>query len=153
VCDHPEREALDRALALDTAGFRRIAKRFDLGEASLFRHAVSHLPAALAQAVEIEQACRAERLALDLLKLRERVTAAIDRADGTDDAGLVRAVAEARKTTEVLARVAGVIETRVTVNLTASPEWTALVALLLAALDAYPQARSAVVAALDRAAL
>src|SRR4051794_26958578 len=105
VCDHPEREALDRALALDTAGFRRIAKRFGLGEASLFRHAVRHLPATLVQSLDIERACRAESLALDLLALRDRVAMAIDRADGSD-AALLRAVAEARKINETLARVA-----------------------------------------------
>jgi hypothetical protein len=151
VCDHPERDDIDRALALEAGAIRDVAGRFALARSSVFRHAVAHIPATLAQAVEIEQVCRAERLLLDLLSLRENVASAIERADGTDDAALLRAVAEARKLIETFAKVAGVIETRVTVNLTASPEWTALVGLVLDALDPYPPARNAVVAALDRA--
>lgn len=50
ACNHPDRAALDTALAEGTSSFRTIADRFGLSGTGLKRHKAEHLPAHLARA-------------------------------------------------------------------------------------------------------
>ncbi|MCH9650806.1 MAG: hypothetical protein K0U98_21440 [Deltaproteobacteria bacterium] len=49
ICRHPEREAIEKALVGNDAGYRSIAKRFAISESALFRHRQKHLPEVLAR--------------------------------------------------------------------------------------------------------
>lgn len=53
-CQHPQRQAIDQALASGEVN-RRIAERFGVGASALRRHKAKHLPASLMQATK-EQA-------------------------------------------------------------------------------------------------
>jgi len=47
ICRHPKREAIEKALVGNEAGYRSIAKRFAISESALFRHRQKHLPEVL----------------------------------------------------------------------------------------------------------
>jgi hypothetical protein len=68
VCDHPEFEAIDKALVAGEASFRNIAERFSVSVAALHRHKADHLPETLLQA----QAAREQESALDVMAELER---------------------------------------------------------------------------------
>lgn len=146
VCTCADREEIDRALAVEASSIRNVAERHEIPATCVWRHAKSHLPATMLAASASADAARADRLLDAVLDLKARVAAAIERAEESgDDAGLLRAVGEARRVLELLARLAGRLtpDVAVTVNITATPEWTALMVAMLDALRQFPDARSA----------
>lgn len=131
---------------------RNVAERHGLPPTCVWRHARQHLPETLLAAARESESVRGERLMAGVLDLRDRVARAIDRAESVnDDAAMLRAIAEARKVVELLARLAGTLsqEVAVTVNVTESKEWIALTGRMLSALRAHPEARQALVEALE----
>lgn len=146
VCTSPHREEIDQALAAGAGSIRNIAGRHEIPATCVWRHAQGHLPATMLAASANAQEARADRLLDAVLDLKARVEAAMHRAEVSgDDAGLIRAVAEARRVLELLARLAGQLtpDVAVTVNITATPEWTALMVAMMDALRQFPDARSA----------
>lgn len=62
---------------------------------------------------------------------------------------MLRAVREARENIRLLAELRGELDRSTTLNLYVNPEWRALKALLVEALGTYPDARAAVVRAIQ----
>ena len=151
VCDHAGRADIDRALVRGVA-YRRIAKQHALSESAVFRHQKEHLPRLLVEAKEAEEAADADSLLSEVRALHRRTLTLLDTAEDAGDLGVaLRAIREARGNVELLARLAGELQEGHVVNVTLSPEWTALRVTILAALEPYPAARLALATALDDA--
>jgi hypothetical protein len=151
VCDHPERHSIDEAL-ITGAPYRSVAKRFGLSESAAYRHKTEHLPAQLLKAREVEEATRADDL---LEQVRHLQVHALDILERAEKAGDLRtalaAISQARGNLELLGKLAGELDERHVVNLNVSPEWLELRAVIVGALEPHPQARVAVLRALESA--
>ena len=144
VCRHPERGAIDCALAALTP-LRVIAGRYGLTRSAVGRHFDDHLPAQ----VRAAQAAQAEGQALDVLQQLKAINAAAlavlkDARDHGDGDLVLRAVDRVQRQIELQAKLLGELDERPQVNLLVSPEWTTVRTAILAALAPYPPARVAV---------
>ena len=61
VCEHPEREAIDRALVGDSSNLS-LSSVFAVSEQALRRHKANHLPAKLVMAQAAEEVAQADDL-------------------------------------------------------------------------------------------
>ena len=61
VCRHPDREAINSALASDAVTVRGAAERWHLDRSAVWRHRHRHLPLALAKAAEAASVASAGR--------------------------------------------------------------------------------------------
>ena len=146
VCEHPERDAIDRAL-VSGGRYRDLGRQYGVSKDSIRRHNARHVSAAIA-AVQAEQEHDAavsllERVE-DLISRTERLLTAAEQ-EGKVAAALA-AVRELRSLLELLGKASGELDTRpqVTVNLLTSPEWIMAREALFVALQPYPDARAAV---------
>ncbi len=149
VCDHDQREEIDRALVAGGA-FRHIASRFGTSTTALQRHRSEHLPAKLLKAREKEDV----REALDVVKQLKAINATSlgilqeARAEGEPDRAL-RAVDRIHKQIELQAKLLGELDESPRVNVLVSPEWLELRTVIVGALEPYPDARGSVLRALE----
>lgn len=123
VCKSPNRDLVDAAL-LEGASIESVVDASGLSFGSVQRHAKSHLPAALVEAVKTEQAAAAAVRAETLLESLRRLWAkAEDLLAQAESAGEYRTalagVREARATLEVIGRITREIGPPVEVNGTA----------------------------------
>lgn len=151
ICTHPQRDAIDLAL-LAGESYRHIAARFDTSTASLQRHK-DHLPGQLAKAHEAAEVVKADTL-LDRLKELNAETRAIlkeTREGGNHDLAL-KAIARVEKQLELEAKLLGELQPEgMTINVYSTPEWLSLRAVVIHALQPYPEAGRAVGRALSDA--
>lgn len=66
VCQHPERQAIDRALVGEATPYRRIAEQFSVSGTALLRHKADHLLAEIVAAWQEERAANGQELAGEL---------------------------------------------------------------------------------------
>jgi hypothetical protein len=148
VCGHPDRDVIDAAI-VGQAPYRRIAALHDLTEASVRRHASTHLPATLALATSAGEVSRADALLAQAEALRSNVMELLEEArDDGDLRTAVSAIGQARGVIELLARLAGELS-NTKVNVVVTAEWAEIRTLVLQTLDPFPEARSALAAALE----
>jgi len=132
------------------APVREIAKRYvTLSHTSVQRHADNHMAETLAKSREVAELSDAERLKDEL----ERVKADVHRLTRAEQEGDIKTALmgcdRALKALDLQARVAQLIQTVPTVNVLLSSESLELRAVIIAALEPYSEARSAVLRALD----
>lgn len=97
ICEHDERERIDRALVGRDASYRAIAGDYGLSESAVQRHASDHLPRALVRAREVGEAITAAELTAHLVGLYNRARRILDRAERSEDDRLaLQAIREAR---------------------------------------------------------
>jgi hypothetical protein len=151
VCDHPQRHSIDEALVTG-APYRSVAKQFRLSESAVYRHKVEHLPAHLLKARDVEEVAQADNL---LDQVRNLQTHALDILERAEKAGDLRtalaAISQARGNLELLGKLAGELDERPVVNLNVASEWLELRAVIVGALEPHPEARGAVLKALESA--
>jgi hypothetical protein len=145
VCDHPERRAIDKALALGQEAKRTIAHRHGLSHYAVLRHEDEHLPARLAKAQEATDV----RAALDVVKQLEAINGAalrvLSEARAAGDGGLaLKAIDRIQRQIELQAKLLGELDERPQINVLVAPEWLTLRSALLDALTPYEDARLAV---------
>lgn len=152
VCAHPDRDRVDEALVSPSQALRNVAQRFGLSPWALWRHLSAHIPEELAQAASARRVASAEELLSRLEHYLEEAEHFLleAKARGDSQAGL-RAIAEARKTCEVLLEVAGELDRSTQLRIALMPEWVELRTRILEALEPYPEARKAVMEALVEA--
>ena len=149
VCDHRKRHSIDEALVTG-APYRSVAKRFGLSESAVYRHKTEHLPAHLLKAREVEEAARADDLLEQVRHLQAHALDILARAEKAGDLRTaLAAISQARGNLELLGRLAGELDERPVVNLTVSPEWLELRAVIVGALEPHPAAHRAVLRALE----
>lgn len=144
VCPHADRQAIDSAV-LSGESFRNIAKQFALSAAALYRHR-EHLPATLVKAQDAAEVAHADDLLREVRALRSKAYHLLLAAEKQGDIRTaLLGVREARGCLELLGRVVGELDDqRPQINVLISPEWHQVRAVLLAALQPYPEARAAV---------
>jgi hypothetical protein len=145
VCQHPERRAIDKALAIGQEAKRTIAHRYGLGYYAVLRHEDEHLPARLAKA----QADMDVRAALDVVRQLKAINGAAlqvladARRVGNGELAL-KAIDRIQRQVELQAKLLGELDERPQINLLVAPEWLRTRTVLLEALAPYPEARFAV---------
>jgi transposase-like protein len=149
VCDHPERHGIDEALVTG-APYRSVAKRFGLSESSVYRHKTEHLPDQLLKAKEVEEAARADDLLDQVRNLQAHALDILERAEKAGDPRTaLAAISQARGNLELLGKLAGELDERPVVTLNVSSEWLELRTVIVGALEPHPEARGAVLRALE----
>lgn len=150
ICSHEQRQEIDAAL-LAEAPYRHIAARFDTSTGALQRHR-EHIPPHLAKAHEAAEIVEADTL---LQKLKEinretREVLADAKLEGNGELRL-KALTRLEKQLELEAKLIGELQQEGTINITVSPEWATLRAVVLQSLLPYPDAARAVGKALSDA--
>ena len=147
ICSHESRTDIDAALVAEEP-YRHIATRYGTSTGALQRHR-EHLPSQLVKAREAEEITQADTLLEQVRSLQTRALSILDRADESGDLKTaLSAIREARSNLELLGKLAGELQQEGTVNVTVSPEWLTLRAVVIAALTPYPDAARAVSKAL-----
>jgi hypothetical protein len=152
ICQHPDREAIDKALADPKQSIRGIARTYCgsvNAEDALSRHKAEHLPATLAKAQEAREVSIADDLLLQVKNLRNKAISILLKAENAGDLRTaLLGIREARACIELLLEVEGELKRNPTINILIAPEWLSLRSALLVALHPYPEARRSVVEAL-----
>jgi hypothetical protein len=150
VCEHPEREAIDRALVGDSSNLS-LSSLFGVSESAVRRHKANHLPAKLVMAQAAEEVAQADDLLEQVRDLQAKALGILSKAE---EAGELRtalsAIREARGNLELLAKLLGELDERPQLNILVSPEWLELRAVIVGALEPHPDARGAVLKAIER---
>jgi hypothetical protein len=152
VCTHPDRAAIDTAIAAGSSA-RDIGASFRVSEDAVARHKGQHLRLRLMEARNVaEEADRVQ--ALDVLAQLRAINAAslgvLKEARQSGDGELVlKAVNRVQRQIELQAKLLGDLDESPKVNVLVMPEWVALRGRLLAALAPYPAARLALAEVLD----
>jgi transposase-like protein len=147
ICTHEDREAIDRELAEATAKISDTAALFGVSYDALRRHRDAHLPATLAQAVDAAEVARADDLLAQIQRLHSEALGILADADSQTTA--LRAVREARECLRLLGQILGELNDGVQVNVLVNPVWLQTKTVIMAALAPHPEARRAVVRALE----
>lgn len=134
---------------MDGEAFRNIAKRFDSSWQAIRRHK-QHIPGRLAKAHEAKEVARADNLLDQVRELTDEARGILRRVKTKDPRTALGAIREIRGNMDLLARLLGELhdQAAVTVNVLATPEWTAVQTKIARALLPYPEARAAVADAL-----
>jgi transposase-like protein len=150
ICSHENRAKIDRALVSRSASYRDIAGQYGVSKTAVSRHTKEHLPQLLAKAHEAEEAARADELLTDVRRIQARTLLALRRAEEAEDwLTMLKAVREARENVRLLGELRGKLEARPVVNLHMHPEYVEARTLIIQALGSFPEARDAVVSALE----
>ena len=151
ICEHPEREAIDRALVGETSNLS-VSSLFGVSESAVRRHKANHLPAKLVMAAKAEEVAQADNLLEQVRGLQARTLAILEAAEHTQQhRTALSAIREARSNLELLAKLLGELDERPVVNLSVSLEWLELRAVIVGALEPYAEARGAVLQAIEGA--
>ncbi len=149
VCAHPERGAIDKALASGEPAIVVAGRYLTLHQRAVQRHKDEHLPLRLVKAAEQEDV----RQALDVVQQLRAINAAslqvLKDAREAGQGGLaLAAVDRIQRQIELQAKLLGDLDERPQINVLVSPEWHQVRGLLLTTLQPYPDARAAVAGAL-----
>jgi hypothetical protein len=151
ICEHPEREAIDRALVGETSNLS-VSSLFGVSESAVRRHKANHLPAKLVMAEKAAEVAQADDLLEQVRDLQARTLAILEAAEQTNQhRTALAAIREARSNLELLAKLLGELDERPVVNLNISAEWLELRVVIVAALEPHTEAREAVLRAIERA--
>jgi uncharacterized protein YlxP (DUF503 family) len=147
-CTHKERAAIDAALT-EGQSYRTISRRFNVSVAAVQRHK-EHAKPAIQKAVQALEA-RTEQTILEQVRdVHDRTMRVLIAAETAKDPGvMLKAIAEARRNLELLAKLSGELDDRPVVNVTISAEWLELRGVIVNALQPFPEARTAVSLALE----
>ena len=149
ICEHPEREAIDRGLVGETSNSSG-ASLFDVSEASVRRHKANHLPAKLVMAEKAAEVVQADNLLEQVRDLQQSTLNILAEAEQAKQCRTaLGAIREARGNLELLAKLLGELDDGPTVNVLISLEWLELRALIVGALEPYSDARESVLRAIE----
>ena len=114
VCNHPDRNEIDKALVTRSTSYRNISERFGVSVGALSRHKANHLPRLVqaAEAAEEAQAVTSGAALIDELdRLLERALAILEAAEGSGQLRVaLQAIREARETIKACADLAVTVE-------------------------------------------
>jgi hypothetical protein len=149
ICTHPEREAINTALA-SGALYREVAQRFAASPDAVYRHKADHLPKVLVKAEAAKETALADDLLEQVKQLRNKSIAILMKAEAAGDLRTaLMGIREARGCIELLAEMEGELNRRPQFNLYLSPEWLEVRVVLMQALGDFPEARAAAAQALQ----
>jgi hypothetical protein len=150
VCSHEARDKIDRALVAGQSSYALADRYSSLSRPAIERHKGNHLPARMVLAQAAEEVAQADSLLDQVRDLQGRAYGILDKAEAADDLRTaLGAIREARGNLELLAKLLGELDERPVVNLTVSPEWLELRAVIVAALEPHEDARESVLRAIE----
>lgn len=140
ICIHPNRAEIESAIASGLS-FRSISNQFEVGEASVQRHAASHISGL----IQSSQAAKDEARGLDVVKqlvyINNVTTDILKEARANKKNGIALfAVDRIIKQLELQAKLLGDID-KPQINIYVSPEWRGIRDRIVLALIPYPDAR------------
>ena len=151
ICSHPARETIDSAL-IRRVPYRNLAERFSVSQTALSRHLNDHLAEYVRQALSEYGHDKGVKVLERLATMIDRLDAFLDKAEQAENALEFRAIAsEWRKQLELIAKLQGELAQEGAVTIINNPEYIEARTLIVQALEPYPEARGAVVRALERA--
>ena len=152
ICTHDQRLVIDQALVTRADSYRRIAAQFDITEQAIRRHKAEHMPVELTKAQAAEEVTQADDLLAQVTTLQARALSLLDSAERAGDLKTaLMGVREARGCLELLAKLKGQLDDRPVVNVLIAPQWIELRSMIITTLAPYPEARTALAAALQQA--
>jgi hypothetical protein len=134
---------------LNETPLRDIARRYATSKDALARHR-DHLPKQLVKAQEREDVSQAIDVVKQLKAINGATLAILKeaRADKNGELAL-KAVDRIQRQLELQAKLLGELQQEGTINVTVSPEWLSIRAVILQAVTPYPDAAKAITAALS----
>ncbi len=151
ICVHDAGWQIDLDL-VRRVSYRKIAEGFGVSQPALSRHVQEHLPAKLLAAQDAEDIADADLLKRELEAEKADISRLKGKAEEAEDyKTALQACDKALKALELQAKLAQIISESPTLNLYLSAEWIELRAVIVGALGGHPQARHAVLTALERA--
>jgi hypothetical protein len=148
VCAHEQRREIDAALLNETP-LRNIAQRYGTSATALHRHR-EHLPRQLVKAREQEDVSQAIDVIKQLKAINGATLAILKEARDDKNGELaLKAVDRIQRQLELQAKLLGELQQEGTINITVSPEWLSIRAVILQAVTPYPEAAKAITAALS----
>jgi hypothetical protein len=153
VCSHKSRDEIELILVNRSSSYRDIARRFAVSKDAVSRHVnQGHIAERLLKVRDEEDV----RSALDVTQQLKTINAdavGILRAarDGDDPGTALRAIDRIHRQLELQAKLLGDLDERPVINVLLSAEWIELRAVIVGALSAHPDAREAVMHALEGA--
>lgn len=149
VCGHPELEAINKALVSGQSN-RSVAAKYNLSVTSVRRHKENHLPKSLVKAQARKEIVQADSVMGDVSMIRSRLLTLLDIAEREGDIkNTCTVIKELRSTIELLAKVSGELETKTEINIIQNNTWIEIRTCVIDALKPYPEARRAVIHALE----
>jgi AcrR family transcriptional regulator len=151
VCNHPEREAFEKDLALERTTAADVARAIGCNRSTVTRHLRNHLLPGLRESYQAgaEPDLKHLDVLAEMKELYGRMKGHLSAAEAAKDWQAIRGFhGEARKDLELLAKLLGELQQEGTINVTVSPEWLTLRAVVIQALRPYPDAARAVAGAL-----
>jgi hypothetical protein len=149
VCQHDARDTIDHAL-LSGDMLTAIGAQYGVTVSALGRHRDRHLPAAMVKAAEAMDELRGEQLvakATDMFRAIERQLPLA--AKEGDHKAVAQLAGQGTKICQLLMRRFDQMPPERSVSIVASVEFKGLQAVILRALEPYPEARGAVALALS----
>ncbi len=148
ICTHERRADIDSALLAEEP-LRDIARRYATSKDALARHR-EHLPKQLVKAQEQEDISQAIDVVKQLKAINGATLAILKeaRADKNGELAL-KAVDRIQRQLELQAKLLGELQQEGTINLVLNAEWLTLRAVVIGALQPYPDAAGAVTRALS----
>lgn len=154
VCDHPQREEIDRRLVGGEA-YRDIARQFGLSKDAISRHKESHIPDALVVAQEAGEVAQADDLLAQVKALQTEAQEILGEARASGDLKTaLMGIGKAKECLELLFKVEGRLQDQQSVQVAVcmdiyhSPQWRQVGAMLAEVLAPYPDLRGEIAARL-----
>lgn len=150
ACTHPKTEALSLEL-IQGETIRGVARKYKLSTSAVARHK-KHLPHELLQSSTAQALVQAGSVMQRVQELESRADRIYHEAMANKKQELaLRALKEMREVTSLYAKLAGELETQtIHQHVHISPEWLSLRSVMLNALLPYPDAREALIQAIER---
>ncbi len=150
LCSHPKRNEIDKALLNDEPN-QRIATAYKVTESAVRRHkAARHVALRMVKAQEREDVRHAIDVVMQLKAINGATLAVLKEARDDKNGDLaLKAVDRIQRQLELQSKLLGELNDGTTINITVSTEWLELRALIVQAISPYPEAREAVVKALN----
>lgn len=151
VCMHPKVEAINLALLSGSLPLRRIADKYGVSVGAVHRHK-QHIQPLKEEVIEVSDPSAVMRQIQELNQRADLLYRSAVQAN--DRLNTVRALKELREILSLYARLTGELSAQQNVvhqHLHITPEWASLRSVMLNALQPYPEARAALVAALEGA--
>jgi hypothetical protein len=152
ICRHARRHEIDQALVGGTPALQ-VADQYKLARSSLQRHQVSHLVEKMAKAAksrearDVVEAVKLVEVAREMLAKLQRL--AENAEQDKDIRGAVSAIGKIPDFLRILGEIEGRLQSHGSVNVTITPEWSAIRTAILSALQPFPDAADAVALALE----
>jgi hypothetical protein len=152
VCSHESRYEIDTILVDRSKPYRDIAGQFGVSKTAVGRHvSEGHISELIALASDAERAAKADTLLDRIEALQSRTEAILASLEGTDLYSVqLAAIREMRHNLELIGEVTKELNRTPTLNLHLNPEWLEIRTAIVVALERHPEARTAVLRALDR---